>query len=130
MVARSSLAWAALASSARLIASHLGPDGADRLLQHRLFRAPCPGQAGKGPKRRRILEMKRQLLVAQLAVLLEQRAAQHRLRRQALTPGRLDAVPAKVRRDQAEQRAVVVQPRRHRLELTADLVSGETIEYT
>ena len=73
--------------------------------------------------------MERQLLVAQLAMLLEQRAAQHRLRRQALPPGLLDAVPAQVRRDQAEQLAMLVQPLRHRLQLAADLVSGEEIEY-
>jgi hypothetical protein len=61
-------------------------------------------------------------------VLLEQRAAQHRLRRQALPPGLLDPVPAQVRRDQARQLAMVIQPRRHRLQLTADLVPGEEIE--
>ena len=72
--------------------------------------------------------MERQLLVAQLAVLLEHGAAQHRLRRQALAPGLLDAVPAQVRRDQAEQLAMIIEPRRHRLELTADLVSGKKIE--
>jgi hypothetical protein len=72
--------------------------------------------------------MKRQLLVAQLAVLLEQPTAQHRLRRQTPPPGLLDAVPAQVRRDQAEQLAVVIQPLGHRLQLKADLVSGEQIE--
>ena len=72
--------------------------------------------------------MERQLLVAQLAVLLEQPAAQHRLRRQPLTPGLLDAVPAQVRRDQAGQLAMVIEPRRHRLQLAADLVPGKEIE--
>ena len=73
--------------------------------------------------------MERQLLVAQLAVLLEQGAAQHALRRQAMAAGFLDPVPAQVRRDQAGQLTVVIEPRRHRLQLTADLVSGEEIEY-
>jgi len=72
--------------------------------------------------------MERQLLVAQLPVLLEQGTAQHRLRRQALPPGFLDPVPAQVRRDQAGQLGVVIEPRGHRLQLTADLVSGEEIE--
>jgi hypothetical protein len=73
--------------------------------------------------------MKGQLLIAQLAVLLEQRAAQDALRRQALPSGLLDPVPAQVPCDQAEQLAVVVQSLRHRLQLTADLVPGEQIEY-
>jgi hypothetical protein len=72
--------------------------------------------------------MERQLLIAQLAVLLEQGAAQHRLRRQALSPGLLHAILAQVRRDQAGQLAVVVEPCGHRLQLTADLVPGEAIE--
>ena len=73
--------------------------------------------------------MERQLLIAQLPMLLEHRTAQHALRRQAAAARLLDAVPAQVRHDQAEQIAVVVQPRRHCLELTTDLVSGEQIEY-
>ena len=73
--------------------------------------------------------MKCQLLVAQLAVLLEKRAAQHRLRRQASPSGLLDPVAAQVRRHQAEQRAMRIQPVRHRLQLAADLVPGENIEY-
>ena len=107
----------------------LGPDRADRLLQHRLLRAPRPRQPGEGPKRRGILQMKCQLLVAQLAVLLEKRTAQHRLRRQASPSGLLDPVAAQVRRHQAEQRAMRIQPVRHRLQLAADLVPGENIEY-
>jgi hypothetical protein len=38
-------------------------------------------------------------------------------------------MPAQVCRDQAGQFAVVVEPCGHRLQLTADLVSGEQIEY-
>jgi hypothetical protein len=72
--------------------------------------------------------MERQLLIAQLPVLLEQGAAQHALRRQAMAAGFLDPVPAPVRRDQAGQLAVVIEPRGHRLQFTADLVSGEQIE--
>ena len=54
--------------------------------------------------------MKRQLLVAQLTVLLEQPAAQHQLRRQALPSGLLDAVPAQVLRHQPDQRRMLIQP--------------------
>jgi hypothetical protein len=87
-----------------------GADRADRLVQHRLLRAPGGRQPGERPERRRVLERKRQLLIAQLAVLLEHGAAQHRLRRQALPPGLLHAISAQVRRDQAGQLAVVVEP--------------------
>ena len=73
--------------------------------------------------------MKGQLLVAQLAVLLEKPTAQHRLRRKTLPSGLSHPVAAQVRRHQAEQRAVLIQPLRHRLQLAADLVSGENIEY-
>jgi hypothetical protein len=73
--------------------------------------------------------MERQLLIAQLTVLLEHGAAQHRLRRQPLAPGCLHLMPAQVRRDQAGQLVVRVEPCRHRLQLTADLVSCEAIEY-
>jgi hypothetical protein len=72
--------------------------------------------------------MERQLLIAQLAVLLEHGAAQHRLRRQPLPAGRFRPIPAQVRRDQAGQLAVVIEPCRHRLQLTADLVPGKEIE--
>ena len=76
----------------------LGPDRADRLVQDRLPRAPRPRQPGKCSKRRRVFQMERQLLIAQLPVLLEQGTAQHRLRRHALPPGFLDPVPAQVGR--------------------------------
>ena len=106
----------------------LGPDRADRLVQHRLLRRPRQRQPGEGAKRGGVLQMKRQLLVAQLAMLLEKRAAQHRLRRQALPSGLLDLSPAQILRHQPEQRAMLVQPLRHRLQLAADLVLGEEIE--
>jgi hypothetical protein len=67
----------------------LGADRANRLVQHRLLRAPRVRQPGERPKRRRVLQMERQLLVAQLAVLLEHRTAQHALRRQAAAAGLL-----------------------------------------
>ena len=73
--------------------------------------------------------MERQLLIAQLAVLLEHGAAQHRLRRQPLAPGRLDPLLAQINPDQAGELAVVVEPCGHRLQLAADLVPGEQIEY-
>jgi hypothetical protein len=46
--------------------------------------------------------MERQLLRAQLPVLLEHRTAQHALRRQAFAARLFNPVPAQVRRDQAE----------------------------
>jgi hypothetical protein len=72
--------------------------------------------------------MERQLLVAELPVLFEQSAAQHRLRRQALPSGLFHTAPAQVLRHLGDQRRMLVQPPRHRLQLTADLVSGEQIE--
>jgi len=72
--------------------------------------------------------MKRQLLVAQLAMLLEKRAAQDRLGWQAFPPGLLDAVSAQILGRQPGEFAMLVQPLRHRLQLAADLVLGEQIE--
>src|SRR5919106_3907432 len=73
--------------------------------------------------------MKCQLLIAQLTVLLEQGAAQHRLRRQAMPSGLFDPVPAKIFGHQAQQLEMLIQPTRHGLQLAADLVSSEQIEY-
>ena len=73
--------------------------------------------------------MKRQLLIAQLAMLLEKRAAQDRLGRQAFSPGLLNAASAQILRRQPDELAMFVQPLRHRLQLAADLVIGEEIEY-
>ena len=72
--------------------------------------------------------MKRHLLVAQLAMLLEKPAAQDRLGRQTPSPGLLDAMPAQILRHQPDQLAMLVQPSRHRLQFAADLVPGEEIE--
>ena len=72
--------------------------------------------------------MKRQLLIAQLAMLLEKRAAQDRLGRQAFSPGLLNAVSAEILGYQSDQLAALVQPLRHRLQLAADLVLGEEVE--
>ena len=73
--------------------------------------------------------MERQFLVAQLPTLLEKRTTQHRFGRQALPPGGLDAAPDQVTGNQAKQIAMHIQPSRHRLQLAADLVCGENIEY-
>ena len=73
--------------------------------------------------------MEGQFLIAQLPVLLEQRAAQHRFGRQALPSGRLDANPPQIASRQAKQITMRIQPSRHRLQLTTDLVRGEKIEY-
>ena len=87
-------------------------------------------QAGEGPQRGRVANVERQLFVAQLTVLLQQRAAQDRFCRQTLAAGRLDPVPAQVNADRAEQLAMIVQPIGHRLQLTTKLVLRENIEYT
>ena len=72
--------------------------------------------------------MKRQLLVAQLAMLLEKRAAQDQLGRPTLSPGLLDAVTAQILRRQPDELAMLVQLLRHGFQLAADLVPGEEIE--
>lgn len=72
--------------------------------------------------------MKRQLLIAQLAMLLEKRAAQDRLGRQAFSSGLPNAVSAQILGRQPDAFAMLVQPLRHRLQLGADLVIGEEIE--
>lgn len=48
-----------------------------------------------------IFQVKRQFLVAQLAVLLQQRAAQHGFRRQATPAGLAHPVAAQIVADQA-----------------------------
>ena len=74
--------------------------------------------------------MKGQLLVTQLPLLLEQRTAQHRLRRQASASGFAQSVATQIARHQAHQRALTVQPLRDRLQLAADLVPGKDLEYS
>jgi len=62
--------------------------------------------------------MKRQLLIAQLAVLLEKRAAQDRLGRQPLSPGLLSAVSAQIlgrlRRDNQDENRATIRMRMRR----------------
>jgi hypothetical protein len=72
--------------------------------------------------------MERQLLVALLAVLFEQRTAQHRFRCQALPSGVLSVATAQILSHPHDQLRVGVYPQRHRPQLAADLVSGENIE--
>ena len=72
--------------------------------------------------------MKRQLLVAQLAVLLQQRAAQHGFRRQATPAGLAQPVAAQIVADQAQQWTMLIEPLQDVLQLAADLVRGEDIE--
>ena len=50
--------------------------------------------------------MKRQLLVAQLAMLLEKPATQDRLRRQTLSPGLLNGLSAQILRHQPDELAM------------------------
>jgi hypothetical protein len=103
-------------------------DRADRLVQNRLLRAPTPWQTCKRPERSGVLQVERQFLVAELAMLLEERAAQDSLRRQALTADPLYPVPAQVPRHQTAKSAMLIQPVRHGFQFTADLVFGEKIE--
>jgi hypothetical protein len=72
--------------------------------------------------------MERQFLIAQLPVLLEDRAAQYRFRGQALSSGRLDAEANQVSGHQSERIAMLVKPIRHRPQFAADLVRSEKIE--
>jgi hypothetical protein len=105
-----------------------GPDGADGPVQHRLLRRPRQRQPGEGAEPGGVLQMKRQLLVAQLAMLLEKPATQDRLGRQTLSPGLLNAVSAQILGRQPDELAMLVQSLRHRLQLPADLVLSEEIE--
>jgi hypothetical protein len=59
---------------------------------------------------------------------LEERATHDRLGRQTLSSRLPDAVSAQVLRRQTDELAMRVQPLRHRLQLTPDLVLGEEIE--
>jgi hypothetical protein len=74
--------------------------------------------------------MKGQLLVAQLPILLEQRAAQHGFRRETVSSRLLDPVPAQIANHQTQQRTVLIEPLRDRFQLAADLVHRENIEYS
>src|SRR6516162_443338 len=107
----------------------LGPDAADRVVQHRLLWGPRQRQPGEGSERGGVFEMKRQLLIAQLTMLLEQPAAQHRLRRQTLAPCLLYPTSTQILCHRADERGMLIQPLRHRLQLATNLVPGKKIEY-
>ena len=108
----------------------LGADRADRLLQHRFLRRPVHRQTGEGSERGRVGKVERQLFIAQLPMLFQQRTAQHRFRRQALATGRLEPMPAQLRRNPTADLAMIVQQIGHGLQLTTKLVPRENIEYT
>src|SRR6266852_3451303 len=74
--------------------------------------------------------MKGQLLVAQLPVLLEQRAAHHRCRRQAVSSGLLDPVAAQIAGRQTQQPTLSVEPLRDGFQLAPDLVLRENLKYS
>src|SRR6266581_8857182 len=74
--------------------------------------------------------MEGQLLVAQLALLLEQRTAQHTLRRQSAPSGLAHPLAAQIARHQTYQLALAIQPLRDRLQLAADLVPRKHFEYS
>jgi hypothetical protein len=74
--------------------------------------------------------VKGQLFVTQLALLLEQRTAQHGLRRQAMASGLAQSVATQIAGHQAHQHALPIQPLRDCLQLAADLVRGKDLEYS
>src|SRR3984893_10480604 len=88
------------------------------------------GQAGKGAERGRTLKMGSQLLVPQLPLLLEQRTAQHTLRRHSSPPALAHPLAAQIARHQTYQPALAIQPLRDRLQLAADLVPRKHFEYS
>ena len=67
--------------------------------------------------------MKRQFLIAELAMLFEKRAAQDRLGRQALWSGFPDAPAAKILGRQPDEFAMLVQPLGHRLNFNSRPIS-------
>ena len=73
--------------------------------------------------------MKSQFLVTELSLLLQERAAQHRFRRQPPPPGLAHTLTPQIARYQAHQRALAIQPTRDCLQLAANLVSGKDLEY-
>ena len=120
----------ALASSTRLICSQVSARTALIVLcSTDTSSDTSPPAASRRHGTRRVLEVKRQLLVAQLAVLLQQTRAQHRLGRKPVASGLLDPVTTQVGGDQARQLTMLVEPP-HRPQLAADLVQREDIEYT
>lgn len=78
-------------------------------MQDRLLRRPRQRQAGKGAKGRRIFQIKGQFLVTELPLLLQERAAQHRFRRQPPTPGLAQTLAPQIGRYQAHQRALPIE---------------------
>ncbi len=69
--------------------------------------------------------MKRPFLVTQLAVLFEEGTAQHRLRRQPLPASFREPLSAQIGGHQLQKIAMAIEPLRHRLQLTTDLVLDE-----
>jgi hypothetical protein len=74
--------------------------------------------------------VKGQLVVTQLPLLLEQRTAQHRLRRQSPASRLAQPAAAQITGHQAHQRALAIQPLRDGLQLAADLVPRKNLEYS
>ncbi len=80
----------------RLIASHVSNRMALIVMCSTDFFGVHERQPGEGSKRGGVFKMKRQLLIAQLAMLLKKRAAQDQLGRQAPSSGLLNAVSAQI----------------------------------
>ena len=92
----SSFSWRALESSTSLMSSQVEARIALIVLCRTDFFGLHPhGSRANARNEAKILQVESQFLVAELAMLLEQRAAQHRLRRQALAAGLVDPVPAR-----------------------------------
>jgi hypothetical protein len=86
--------------------------------------------SGSRAKARKDAESSRgQFLVTELALLFQERAAQHRLRRQPPSAGLAQPFAPQIARHQAHQRALPIQPGRNRPQLAADLVCGKDLEY-
>src|SRR5262249_5806109 len=85
--------------------------------------------SGKGAERGRIPQMKSQLLVAQLSILFEQRAAQYGFRRQTLPSRLLHPVPAQIADHLTQQRTLLIEPVRTGLQLASEFVLRKDIKY-
>jgi hypothetical protein len=64
-----------------------------------------------------------------LALLFEQRAAQHRLRRQPPPPGLVQSLASQVTRHQGHQSTLAIQPARNCFQFAADLVLRKDLKY-
>lgn len=105
-------------------------DGSNDMLECRLLRTPMHRQARKRLEARRVPQIERQLVIAQLPMLLEHSAAQHRLRRQPAAPGRLQAPLAQVVHHRRQHAPMGIEPLRHRLQLAPQFMIEKHFVYS